>query len=72
MGVNKYRLDHEEPVEVRSIDNTKVREEQIQRLEELRSKRDNTKVPAWKEHGVRIERSFSLALDGNMTLRIFE
>jgi len=40
VGVNKYRLDHEDPVEHRDIDNSAVRDSQIARLKELRSHRD--------------------------------
>ena len=35
VGVNKHRLAHEEGVEVRSIDNTSVREKQIARLQQV-------------------------------------
>ena len=44
VGINKYRLDHEDPIEVLTIDNTAVRESQIKRLKELRAKRDNAAV----------------------------
>ncbi|MFJ7308862.1 methylmalonyl-CoA mutase [Peribacillus frigoritolerans] len=44
IGVNKYRLEKEEPLEILDIDNTAVREAQIRRLEKLRGERDNTKV----------------------------
>ncbi|XP_070550169.1 methylmalonyl-CoA mutase, mitochondrial-like [Ptychodera flava] len=40
VGVNKYKLDKEEGVEVLTIDNTKVREEQIERLKNTRQTRD--------------------------------
>ena len=40
VGVNRYRLDSEPPVEVRAIDNRKVRDEQIARLGEVRRTRD--------------------------------
>jgi methylmalonyl-CoA mutase len=40
VGVNRYRLDSEPPVEVRAIDNRKVRDEQIARLAEVRRTRD--------------------------------
>ncbi|MHB1109957.1 MAG: methylmalonyl-CoA mutase family protein, partial [Devosia sp.] len=43
VGVNRYRLENELPVEVREIDNAKVREEQIARLEEVRRTRDEAK-----------------------------
>jgi len=41
VGVNKYRLAKEDPIEVLDIDNTAVRESQIARLEKIRSTRDN-------------------------------
>ncbi|MBO8429011.1 MAG: methylmalonyl-CoA mutase [Bacteroidetes bacterium] len=44
VGINKYRLEKEDPIEILDIDNTKVREQQIQRLKELRANRDNAKV----------------------------
>jgi methylmalonyl-CoA mutase len=44
VGVNKYRLDREEPVEVRDIDNTAVREAQVARLGRLRAGRDAAAV----------------------------
>jgi methylmalonyl-CoA mutase len=40
VGVNRYRLDNEPPVEIREIDNRKVRDEQIARLTEVRRSRD--------------------------------
>ncbi len=44
IGVNKFRLDHEDPVEVLEIDNQAVRRAQIERLEKLRANRDNEAV----------------------------
>jgi methylmalonyl-CoA mutase len=44
VGVNKYRCDHEDPVDVREIDNTAVREAQIARLKQVRARRDPTAV----------------------------
>jgi len=44
VGVNKYRAPHPESVEVRSIDNTEVREEQVVRLAQLRASRDPAAV----------------------------
>jgi len=40
VGVNKYRLENEAPIETRDVDNTAVRESQIRRLNEIRAKRD--------------------------------
>ncbi|MGD6804011.1 methylmalonyl-CoA mutase [Rossellomorea aquimaris] len=44
IGVNKYRLEKEDDLEVLDIDNTEVRRKQIERLERLRSERDDNKV----------------------------
>jgi methylmalonyl-CoA mutase len=44
VGVNKYRLAEETPLEVRDIDNRAVREAQIRRLEQLRKSRDSGAV----------------------------
>jgi methylmalonyl-CoA mutase len=46
VGVNKYKLDEEEPLAIRQIDNTAVREAQIKRLREVRAKRDARAVAA--------------------------
>ncbi|MFA5650963.1 MAG: methylmalonyl-CoA mutase [Proteiniphilum sp.] len=44
IGVNRYRLDHEDPIDILDIDNTEVRKQQVARLEELRANRDNEAV----------------------------
>ncbi|MGN7294870.1 methylmalonyl-CoA mutase [Rhizobium sp. SAFR-030] len=44
VGVNKYRLDNEEPIDILAIDNSAVRMSQIKRLEELRRQRDPARV----------------------------
>src|SRR5271165_1015244 len=44
VGVNKYRLKEEQPVEFRAIDNSAVRESQVARLKEIRGKRDSAAV----------------------------
>ncbi|WP_102345664.1 methylmalonyl-CoA mutase [Bacillus sp. Marseille-P3661] len=49
IGVNKYRLEKEEPIDILEVDNTAVRLQQIERLKELRSNRDETKVKATLE-----------------------
>ncbi|MEF2094544.1 methylmalonyl-CoA mutase [Bacillus sp. CFBP9009] len=46
IGVNKYRLEKEDPLEILDIDNTAVREAQVRRLEQLRAERDKAKVEA--------------------------
>ena len=40
VGVNKYRKDKEDPVEILDIDNDAVREAQVTRLEHIRGSRD--------------------------------
>ena len=40
VGVNKYRLENEDPIESREIDNTAVRSAQIARLAQVRANRD--------------------------------
>lgn len=44
VGVNKYRLPHEEPIDILEVDNTAVREQQIARLNEVRANRDGAAV----------------------------
>ncbi|MBR6819328.1 MAG: cobalamin-dependent protein, partial [Bacteroidaceae bacterium] len=46
VGVNKYRLDHEDPIDILEIDNTAVRKQQEQALAELRAHRDEAQVKA--------------------------
>src|SRR6056297_3216880 len=40
VGVNKYRKDQEDPIDILDVDNVKVRESQIARLEKIRATRD--------------------------------
>ena len=44
VGVNKYRPDEEEQIDVLKIDNAEVKAAQIAKLERLRSERDQTQV----------------------------
>lgn len=44
VGINKYRLDHEDPIDILEVDNTEVRKEQIARLEDVRAHRDEDAV----------------------------
>ncbi|MGR6897405.1 methylmalonyl-CoA mutase [Rummeliibacillus sp. TYF-LIM-RU47] len=44
IGVNKYRLDKEDPIEILDIDNTMVRQSQIDRIQLMKEKRDEKKV----------------------------
>jgi methylmalonyl-CoA mutase len=46
VGVNKYRKDREDPIDILDIDNFAVREAQIARLKALRAARDEARVTA--------------------------
>jgi methylmalonyl-CoA mutase len=46
VGVNKYMLEDETPVEAREVDNVKVREGQIARLAQVKAARDGAAVAA--------------------------
>ncbi|MCW9708765.1 methylmalonyl-CoA mutase [Fodinibius salsisoli] len=44
VGVNKYQLDKEEPIDILEVDNEKVRKTQIERLQQLRNERNEQEV----------------------------
>jgi methylmalonyl-CoA mutase len=44
VGVNKYRLEEEQHLDIREVDNVMVREQQIARLRQVRQKRDGAAV----------------------------
>ncbi len=46
VGVNQYKVKNDTLVEVRDVDNTKVRAQQIERLQRLKSERNTTKAQA--------------------------
>ena len=46
IGVNKYRLEKEDPIDILEVDNTAVRKQQIARLNELKANRDEAAVKA--------------------------
>ena len=46
VGLNKYRLDQEDPLEILAIDNTAVRNAQVERLNKLRAERNEDDVRA--------------------------
>ncbi len=46
VGVNKYRLDEEDPIATLEVDNQTVRNQQIDSLNKIKAERDNTKVQA--------------------------
>ncbi|MBR1839041.1 MAG: methylmalonyl-CoA mutase [Prevotella sp.] len=44
VGTNKYRLDHEDPIDILEVDNTTVRLQQEEALKQLKANRDEQKV----------------------------
>ena len=44
VGVNKYRLEKEDPLQILDVDNQMVRSQQIEQLEKIKTSRDNDKV----------------------------
>jgi methylmalonyl-CoA mutase len=44
VGVNKYKLAKDDPVDILAIDNVKVRDGQIERLKQIRANRDSAAV----------------------------
>ena len=44
VGVNKYQLDKEDPIDILEVDNEKVRKAQLDRLEKLRAERNEDEV----------------------------
>jgi len=46
VGVNKYKLDKQDPIDILEVDNTSVRISQIERLKKLKAERNNEEVKA--------------------------
>ncbi|MFK7000376.1 methylmalonyl-CoA mutase [Flavobacterium oreochromis] len=44
VGVNKYRLEKEDPLHILEVDNQTVRKQQIERLDQIKATRDTEKV----------------------------
>lgn len=44
VGVNKYRLDHEDPIDILEVDNTAVRLQQEENLKKLKAGRNEEEV----------------------------
>ncbi len=44
VGVNKYRLEKEDPLQILEVDNQVVRQQQIERLNSIKTSRDTAKV----------------------------
>ncbi len=46
VGVNKYRLEKEDPIDILEVDNTEVLRQQVEQLKHLRAERDKVAVRA--------------------------
>ncbi len=68
VGVNPYRLEDEEPIDVRDIDNVAVRNEQVARLQQLRERRNAGEVERRLEAITAVARTGS----GNILEAAFE
>lgn len=62
VGVNRYRLAEEEPIDILDIDNTVVRQKQIERLEKMKEERNEEEV---QKHLARLTKA---AQDGSENL----
>jgi methylmalonyl-CoA mutase len=62
VGVNKYRLEKEDPLHILDVDNQMVRKQQIERLEQIKATRDNAKVA---EYLAKLTESADSHLHGN-------
>lgn len=57
VGVNRYQSDEESEIETLEVDNTAVRDGQVERLKKLRAERDNSAVEAALQHITAIAKS---------------
>ncbi|MGZ3391385.1 MAG: methylmalonyl-CoA mutase, partial [Isosphaeraceae bacterium] len=62
VGLNKYRLDKEDSVESREIDNSAVRDSQIERLKKIRAGRDSSAM----EHALHFLTECARTGEGNL------
>nr|WP_315157810.1 methylmalonyl-CoA mutase [uncultured Flavobacterium sp.] len=46
VGVNKYRLEKEDPLQILDVDNQMVRQQQLEQLDQIKATRDSSKVQA--------------------------
>jgi methylmalonyl-CoA mutase len=68
VGVNRYRVDAEEKIEVRDIDNAKVRAEQIAQLDRIKATRDEGKCQSM----LAALREFAAKDEGNLLTAAIE
>ena len=73
VGVNKYRRDEEDDINVLSIDNNAVREQQVERIKKSKASRDEAKVKASLEKlsaSARLTESTGPGLNENNLLKL--
>ena len=59
VGINKYRLEHEDPIDILEVDNTAVRIQQEEALKELKANRDEAACKAALEAITECVREFN-------------
>ena len=59
IGINKYRLEHEDPIDILEVDNTAVRKQQEAALADLRGKRDEAACKAALEEITKCVQEFA-------------
>jgi methylmalonyl-CoA mutase len=62
IGVNKFRLDQEDPIDILSIDNTEVRKKQIERIRQLKENRNEDEV----NHALHLLTKAAASGEGNL------
>ncbi len=63
VGVNKYRLEKEDPLQILDVDNDMVRKQQIERLNQIKAIRDSAKVAECLANLTNAAKSTSIAPD---------
>ncbi|PXW33831.1 UNVERIFIED_CONTAM: methylmalonyl-CoA mutase [Williamsia faeni] len=66
IGINKYQVDEDQEIEVHKVENSKVRGEQIEKLERLRASRDSAAVQTALENLSRAAASTEGGLENNL------
>ncbi|WP_020108951.1 methylmalonyl-CoA mutase [Nocardia sp. 348MFTsu5.1] len=66
IGINKYQVDEDQEIEVLKVENSKVRGEQIEKLERLRASRDSAAVQIALENLSRAAASSEGGLENNL------
>ncbi|HEY9311813.1 methylmalonyl-CoA mutase [Williamsia sp.] len=66
IGINKYQVDEDQEIEVLKVENSKVRGEQIEKLERLRASRDSAAVQTALENLSRAAGSAEGGLENNL------